>query len=412
MNNLIKIIYYRLMILFSQSKFFLVDSSLNILASLLLTASTQLFIYPLLSRYYDAYEYGTILTSMGLINAIGVTLGSTINNTRLLAQKKYEKKQLLGDFNNIFYASSLLIFLFSFILYVFNKNSIWIGILIFFTSFRSYFTVEYRIIINYKKTLINNFVTCIGYLLGIIWLIYLKNWYLIFLTGEIFSAVYLLCSTSIIRDPLRKTIYFKDTIKSYLFYLTANSLANFMLYMDRFLIFPILGSQIVSVYTAASFLGKTAGIVMGPISGVLLSYYSKEDYIDKRAFWKRLVIFSIIAFAFFIMIVTIGYPVTYMLYPTLFGKAKQYFVIANLGVIILILGNTVQPTLLRFCHPRWSLVIQVIYLIFYLLFATLLSQKHGLFGFCLGVLLANILRLIIMVLIINHSISQTRRENY
>lgn len=91
MNNLIKIIYYRLMILFSQSKFFLVDSSLNILASLLLTASTQLFIYPLLSRYYDAYEYGTILTSMGLINAIGVTLGSTINNTRLLAQKKYEK---------------------------------------------------------------------------------------------------------------------------------------------------------------------------------------------------------------------------------------------------------------------------------------------------------------------------------
>ena len=60
-----------------------------------------------------------------------------------------------------------------------------------------------------------------------------------------------------------------------------------MLYLDRLLLLPILGGSAVSVYTVASFAGKSLGVLMTPMAGVLLSYYAQKDYVmTRKTFWK------------------------------------------------------------------------------------------------------------------------------
>ena len=77
------------------------DFILNIIGSAILTIATQLFAYPYLGRLLSAQEYGTMLTAMALANTIGVSLGGSLNNTRILLQGDYEKEGVIGDFNRI-----------------------------------------------------------------------------------------------------------------------------------------------------------------------------------------------------------------------------------------------------------------------------------------------------------------------
>ena len=58
-------------------------------------------------------------------------------------------------------------------------------------------------------------------------------------------------------------------------------------YLDRLIIYPLLGGDAVTVYTVASFFGKSLGIVMTPIAGVLLGYYAQRNFImTKKKFWS------------------------------------------------------------------------------------------------------------------------------
>ena len=63
------------------------DFSLNILASFVITAVTQIIVYPWLARGYEAALYGVILTIMGVGNTIVSTVGGSVSNTRLLMEK-------------------------------------------------------------------------------------------------------------------------------------------------------------------------------------------------------------------------------------------------------------------------------------------------------------------------------------
>ena len=75
------------------------DFGINIIASGILTIMLQIVIYPLLASRYSDLEYGTILTIMGIMNIIIVTLGNSLNNVRLIQNKEYLDKNVTGDFN-------------------------------------------------------------------------------------------------------------------------------------------------------------------------------------------------------------------------------------------------------------------------------------------------------------------------
>lgn len=381
------------------------DSSLNIIASLLLTIATQFVLYPYLGSIYSQEDYGLILTVMGIINTFGVAVGNSLNNTRLLVEKEYQEKQIIGDFNIIFYLniifSSIFIFLlFTNIMKMSLSESILGLILMMLISYRAYYTVGYRIIINYKKIVITNLLAASGYIGGVILIDPLNTWIIAFIIGELLSCIYVYITSGVTNEKFAKTILMNVTLKKYIYIFSSSFLSSGMLYLDRFLVFPLLGASEVSIYTVASYLGKTVGIVMNPISSVLLTYYAKEDKLTISNFIKRVLLFSLISLILFIFIMIFGIPVIRLLYPSIINEALPYFGVANLAAVILVLGNTIHPIVLRFAHSKWQLIIQIVYFILYLVGSFIGIQVNGLLGFCLGVLIANLFRVLFMIIIV------------
>lgn len=393
------------------------DFTLSILASIIGTFVIQMIAYPYLSRIMTSEEYGLLLTIIGIINTVGVSLGNSLNNTRILMQKEYEENELIGDYNLLFILSlvigSVIITIITLVVYK-EFNVIIIAYII--TSalllFRAYHSVSFRIFIDYRKNLMCSIYGAIGCLAGLLITHFTGVWIFTFMLSELFSCIYIIFKAKTVKEGLYKTKLFKKSINKYSYILSAAILATSMTYMDRFFIFPILGSEKVAIYNVASFLGKTLGIVMIPISGVLLTYYAKESRLTLKKFYSRITIFTIIASVFYISILAIGIPISKLLYPTLIEEATPYFVIANLSAIVFILGNTIQPTLLRFCSAKWQPILQSIYLVSYLLLGYLGMNISGLIGFCYAVLISNVVKIILMLLITTITLYKRNKEEF
>jgi O-antigen/teichoic acid export membrane protein len=140
---------------------------------------------------------------------------------------------------------------------------------------------------------------------------------------------------------------------------------------------------------------------------VLLSYYSKETILTLKQFYQRIAVFTIFTIACYILIITTGIPIIKVLYPTLAQSSLPYFYIANLATAIFLLGNTIQPILLRFCDSKWQLIIQGIYFCLYMIFGFIGMSKYGLLGFCYSLLTVNTLKIILMVFIVNYNLKKS-----
>ena len=68
------------------------DFSYNLMSSLLATGVLQIVVYPVLARLFNASAYGILLTVMGIVNTVSVSIGNTLNNTRLIQNTNYEEQ--------------------------------------------------------------------------------------------------------------------------------------------------------------------------------------------------------------------------------------------------------------------------------------------------------------------------------
>lgn len=391
------------------------DFTLNIIASIISTLATQIIAYPYLSRIISNREYGLLLTVMGIVNAVGVSLGNPLNNTRILLESKYKKHNLNGDYNIIFMVCVLIDIIVVSLLSSIVLNKEWVLVIActitsILVLFRSYYSASYRIIINYKKNLYSTIFGLLGYTVGI-GITYITGvWVFTFLFGELLSCIYIFSTATIIHDKFKITKLFPISLKKYSLLMLAAILSTMMMYMDRFFIYPILGPEQVSIYSVASFLGKTGSIVMNPIAGVLLTYYSKEAKLSLSRFCKQMAIFLGTSSMFYLAILLFGLPVTKILYPKIVDSTVPIFAIANLATTVFILGNIIQPTLIRFCSTKWQPIIQGIYLFLYIFLGIVGMKNYGLTGFCYSVLVSNIAKVILMILITARTLY--RNEKY
>ena len=97
--------------IFKNRKKFITDVSLNMIASVAMSGTLQLLIYPYLAQAMTADDYGKFLTLIGISNIVAVTLGNSLNNVRLLRESVYQDKNLKGDFNYLSIISGILVLL-------------------------------------------------------------------------------------------------------------------------------------------------------------------------------------------------------------------------------------------------------------------------------------------------------------
>ena len=386
----------------SRLKSISIDFIYNILASLVITGVSQIVVYPVFAARYSDTEYGVILTVMGIINTLIVAFGNTLNNVRLIMTTEYGAKNKVGDFNLLAVAMSVIVFSCTIvisILFFSMPLHVTLGLAVFAVlgTLKSYYCVSFRLLLNFKKILVQHIVGAVGYLIGVGLIFVFSYWVLPFLLAEIVQLIFIFKYSKLHRESFRTTTLLKQTLSKYSILIVSGFSSTLITYLDRLVIYPLLGAGAVSTYTVASYFGKSLGILMTPVSGVLLGYYAQKSFkMSSRLFWIINGVTIGIGATFMIFSSFVAPPVTNFLYPSLYEDASTYIFAANMAATINVLCSLTQASVLKFA-PTWiQIVKELAYGSVYVLCGYFLLNNYGLMGFCVSAIAANIVKLLVL----------------
>ena len=370
------------------------DFILNILATLLSTGTMQLVLYPQMALKLDPETYGTMLTVIGIVNVITLSLGNNLCNARLLDDKKYRDSKLCGDYQIlllIMAALSVAIVLIANLYFKLDTHTL--VALLFFTVLNivcSYNLVTFRININYTKNLLANAFLCIGYVVGSYFLLGRIAWPWTYALAYGLGVIYIWFSSDIMREPFKTTPLFKATATSSGILIVSGLIGNVTTYLDRFIIHPILGGESVSVYATAAFFSKSINLVLAPVLTVVLSYITTGIiHVNKKRYQLITLAYVVFGGIFILVSATIGKYITGFLYPTLIDLADSYVFLASCGIIMGVVGSFEGVMVLAYAPRILQIISSSMKLALYLILGVCLIQLYGLTGMCCGVLITN-----------------------
>ena len=369
------------------------------------TAVLQFIVQPIIAKLLGSDLNGQYLTLMSFnYFMIGVT-ASVLNTVRMLQQKKYDEQSVKGDFNIIYviYTCILLVVMpIGYLGYVGTADFCEIVLYLIIGNlylYHDYIFCQYRLNLQYNKILVNNILQVLGYGIGLLIFLKTKKWQFVYISAYSISFVYDFFNTDYIREPVRRTHIFLDTVKILLIYTCSMLFSSSITYCDKLILYPILGGESVSIYNTASLVGKMLVLISAPLNSVLLSYIVKIDSLDFKIPKKYIVFFACGILVAYGGCVGIGYPLTRFLYPDWATKSQAYIPITVAASLINLLGNLFNTVLLRFCNIKFQIIIQAINFVIYISIGLLLLNIASLMGFCVGILIAAIIKLIMMVFI-------------
>ncbi len=381
------------------------DMILSIASSALPIVVLQLIILPIVSRQLGDDRYGMVVTIISYINVLPSAMGNVINNIRLLYDRKYRNEGQEGDFNVILLGTfvinviSLVVFTF---VYRFDISVIiWLMICIvsILVSAYEYYSVAFRITLDYVATLISNIYLSLGFLLGFLLFIKTDRWPLIYILGYAAALCYILVKMPLWKEKLRLTVLFADTIKESGTLFAAGLIARLINYADKLIIYPMLGGEEVAIYYAASVIGKMISMMISPISNVVLSYLARMKKRKDNVFWMVFAISGVVGLVGYFICLLVSRFILQILYPQYLDIAITYIPLTTATAVIVAMTGIMNPFVLKFVAMKWQILINSITLTVYVLLAMFLFTLGGMIGFCWGVLIANVLKLAIIILI-------------
>lgn len=378
---------------------------LNMVASVVPIAVLQLWILPSLAKSLPESEYGLAITLISLVTVFSQTIGNVVNNIRLLSNSNYVATGDIGDFQILLLFLSVvnaIVIALGDVYYEGGISFINIILMILFSGislFREYYIVAFWIELDYSKVLNNNICLVLGYIAGSMLFQIWPRWQLIYLMGYTSSLIYTMCNTRLWREPLKKTIFFKKTIRDSMLLSISTILARSISYIDKLLLYPILGSHAVSVYYASSLFGKMVSLIVNPVNGVLLSYLSKMRNLRKDIF-KLLIGSGIIVCTLgYVGCIMISRPILNILYPQWVDEAMAYIYATTLIAMIHAMISLVSPFVLKFCDMKWTTRINFISLIIYAAMIIAFAEWGGIWGFCVASIMADGYKLVRMIIV-------------
>lgn len=378
------------------------DFILNLISSLVITIVLQLLVYPILSQEITPEKFGSLLTLIGMTNALAATFGNSLNNIRLLRQEQSYINKYCDYWvilKKVIFITAMCMIL---TILIFNGQvnfieSIILIIATVLTMLRGYMNVYYRVQLDYIKISSHFIIAALGYIVGLGIFKIIPFWPIVFCTGELFAFIYAYNNTEFKREKYVKSSFYVEIKKDYIQLSMSNLVANMLLYLDRLLINPILGPANVVIFFVSSIVGKTVGIALNPLASIVLSYISKMKANTTKILFTRLSLISIVmGTVIYIITIPMSPIIVSILYPESLLEAKQYFNIANLSSIVMICGSLINPIVLKNVPMWWQNIIQLIYAGVYVGGSLILLKSFGLIGFCYVGLSANIIRLILI----------------
>lgn len=381
----------------------LIDSIINIFSSTMPLILLQLFIYPIVARDLGDQNYGVFITLVSLFTLFSQPFGSSLNNTRLLKDRIYKEKGYVGDFNVILFGSifiNIVVLAITLFFYIDNYNLKDIILIIFISIsalMRLYLVVAFRIELNYIYIFLNNLYLVIGYFVGFVIFLFDGSWHFIFIFGYLFSLLFTIKNSSLLRERFKITPFFKSTLYQNFILFTSSLLQTSLSYADKLILFPLLGAKAVAIYYSATIVGKILSMGINPVSNVILSYLAKEKEVNKNNF------FSILFFLFFFgsisyfICIWISEPLLRILYPAWYENSMELIYITTATAILNVIASVIHPFVLRYKHINWQLKIASLNFSTYILGSVILFKYYDIIGFCVGILISSLIRVLLMI---------------
>ena len=379
------------------------DMCLNIGASGAPIAVLQLIIYPYLASHISSEEYGLMITLYSLWIVISNSLGNVLNNIRLLRSNEYEEEGLKGDFPFLlrnFTAINFIVILIGTLFYIKEVNVVYLFFSIIISMLillKAYFEVGFRIKLDFVSILNNGILQCLGFMLGLVFFRFFHVWQFIFLFGFLFNTIFTILKTDMLKEPFIKTRLYSSVSKDAQIYTLATFSGSLMTYADKMVLYPLMGGHVVSIYYTATILGKIISMISGPVTGVILSYISKWSKSQKKIFSKILIVGVILAVIGYGITMGISYPVINLLFPQWKDEVMVYLPITTIAIAIQTLNSFLNPFILKFYDMKWQIIIGMVSVAVYFVMALVLWNFYGMIGFCIGTVLGQLSKTLIMV---------------
>lgn len=385
---------------------FIKNFVLNLIGCVIPIVLLQLYIYPQIAQEVGGNQYGRILSMIGLLTLVAEPLGSALNNSRLILQSEYEKKDDWGDSNLLLLFSipiNIISLLIMAIFYMKENEITTIILLVIISSLlmmQKFYSVYFRIQLDYMRSMICSVVLCAGYIMGLIVFKSGYSFWWIYIIGYAFGLAFVIWRNPLVKEPCRKTSLFYRGVKINITLVFVEFSNSFIKYADRLLLYPLLGGNAVSIYYAASIISKMIAMAVSPMSTVILSYLSKINKIGNRVLSVMLGAIFMVAMVGYFLCIFISKPILMWLYPHWYTESLAIVNITTATAVIDAIGMIVRPIILRYKKLKFQYVISLTNLILYVFFAYSFYFKWGLKGFCIGILFNSIIQLIIKILIV------------
>lgn len=385
---------------------FLKDSTINIFSSLILVICTQLFAFPLINKFENETDFSSIILLYSVAIMLATILGNTLNNVRLINREVNEKSSLFNSLLLLclFMNSIIVLPIIIFVINDLTINGIFMFLFSIILTARYYLVVYFREELEYKKILKTNLYILVGYIFGVILYVNMGCYYsLIFLLGETFGFIFLIINIKskifvfnfkLIKDA---TTILKDTFNL----MSVNGIVTLLNYIDRIILLPVLGSTALNSYFIASSVSKVAGIVSTPVNNVILSYIVRDQTNNNLKYLTKINLYLlIVSIPLFFMIKILSVFTVSFLYPNYLLEIRPILNYVVVICIITIINSVIHPFALKLLKSKTILYIQVLFGVIYIILLSYLIYTHGLIGFCIATIGAQLFRYVITNILI------------
>lgn len=374
------------------------DSILTIAALVIMNCVAQFVIYPLWSKVFGDEQYGNIIYVMSLVNIFAVSMGVSANYARMVESAKHTTCN--GDYNCMLCVCSLIEGVLCFGIILFSDlgmsalESGLAAVLAVLTMWRFYADVEYRLTLNFKGYFLYYMVISIGYGIGGFLFLKTKLWPLALIPGEVLGLTMVYVKGGIFRShPLARSDDFKANVKYTCVLTCSNIIDNLIFNGDRILLQIALNGASVTLYYLASLVGKTMSLISTPLNSVIMGYLARyKGEFNRKTFF--LILAGTLAAIVLATVATVvgSHILISLLYADSYLRVRDYFFIANLTQVIYFTTNVVTTILLRFAKVNFSLVVNSLYGIAFVVLCVPAAFLGGVDAFCVALLMVNILR--------------------
>ena len=158
-----------------------------------------------------------------------------------------------------------------------------------------------------------------------------------------------------------------------------------------------LGGAAVSIYYVATLLGKLLATVVSPINSVVLSYLARLNGKPKELFWLTLLVCLIVCVIGYVITIAISEPILAFLYPQFVDESIVFIYITTAAAYMNVVASVMNPVVLKFTPMRTQILVNGGYLVLYVTVALAMLAFNGLYGFCVGTLVASAGRCVALV---------------